>query len=338
MGKTNYWKVGLFVVSTFVLAVAALFWLAARRLNREVYPAVTYFDESVQGLDIGAAVKMRGVTIGSVNDISFAPGGRLVEVQVNIFSDVMERLGFGFLEEHWETAAHPDGLRAQLVTSGITGIKLLSVDYFEPEAHPPMELGFQPKMHYLPSTTSTLKTLEEGVNEFLFRAPRLMEKIEELAVTSERSVRELDTAALSERLLSLMERIEGKLEGLDLEKVVADGAALLADARVAAVDLRELVHDLRSEEGSFVTTLKTLERSATRLDAAIETADLGGTVGEIRATAGAYRQLAERSGETIEGLRDDLREFRSAMAALRTLAAYLERDPGALLRGRTGGQ
>ena len=59
---TNHWKLGLFVLISLFVMIAALFWLGARRFQRTSFPAVTYFDESVQGLDVGSPVKFRGGT------------------------------------------------------------------------------------------------------------------------------------------------------------------------------------------------------------------------------------------------------------------------------------
>ena len=55
--------------------------LGARSLQKEVGRYVSYFDESVQGLDVGSPVKFRGVTIGTVGGIDVAPDHRHVEVR-----------------------------------------------------------------------------------------------------------------------------------------------------------------------------------------------------------------------------------------------------------------
>jgi ABC-type transporter Mla subunit MlaD len=62
---TNHWKLGLFVLVGLFVMFGALFWLGARRFQRTSFPAVSYFDESVQGLDVGSPVKFRGVTVGT---------------------------------------------------------------------------------------------------------------------------------------------------------------------------------------------------------------------------------------------------------------------------------
>ena len=48
--------------------------------SKETCSYMSYFDESVQGLEIGSPVKFRGVTIGTVADIDIAPDRRHVEV------------------------------------------------------------------------------------------------------------------------------------------------------------------------------------------------------------------------------------------------------------------
>jgi hypothetical protein len=78
VGQTNHWKLGLFVVTGLGIALATVFWLGLRRLNRDALPAVTYFDESVQGLDVNSPVKFRGVTLGTVSTITVAPDQRHV--------------------------------------------------------------------------------------------------------------------------------------------------------------------------------------------------------------------------------------------------------------------
>jgi len=63
---TNHWKLGFFVVVGFVVAMATVVALGARSLKKKTVTYQSYFDESVQGLDVGSPVKFRGVSIGSV--------------------------------------------------------------------------------------------------------------------------------------------------------------------------------------------------------------------------------------------------------------------------------
>src|SRR6185369_17506218 len=92
---TNHWKLGLFVVLGLVALIASLFWIGAQRFSRDAFDAVAFFDESVQGLDVGSPVKFRGVTVGTVADITIAPDHRHVQVTSDIYVDAIKRLGLG---------------------------------------------------------------------------------------------------------------------------------------------------------------------------------------------------------------------------------------------------
>ena len=82
--EAGKFKVGLFLIAGFLLLNGALIWIGAARLLEEKRGYTTYFSESVQGLDVGSAVKYRGVPLGHVTGIHVAPGGLLVEVRMNI--------------------------------------------------------------------------------------------------------------------------------------------------------------------------------------------------------------------------------------------------------------
>ena len=67
--EIRYFKVGLFVIaSTALLIVAILFFGAAKYLEPKIY-VESYFNESIQGLEVGSPVKYRGITIGHVSNL-----------------------------------------------------------------------------------------------------------------------------------------------------------------------------------------------------------------------------------------------------------------------------
>src|SRR5579863_3446765 len=92
---TNHWKLGLFVVLGVVAGIGSIAALGARGLRKDTVTYQSYFDESVQGLDVGSAVKFRGVTIGSVSAIDIAPDHRHVAVQCQLERTQLSELGLG---------------------------------------------------------------------------------------------------------------------------------------------------------------------------------------------------------------------------------------------------
>ena len=69
--KANYFKLGLFVIGAVLAGVAVLLIIGTGRWLKPRAVMETYFNESVQGLDIGSKMKYRGVVIGEVTRISF---------------------------------------------------------------------------------------------------------------------------------------------------------------------------------------------------------------------------------------------------------------------------
>ncbi len=69
--KANYFKLGLFVIGAVVAGAIVLVVIGSGRWFQPKLTIETYFNESVQGLDIGSKLKYRGVAIGEVTRIGF---------------------------------------------------------------------------------------------------------------------------------------------------------------------------------------------------------------------------------------------------------------------------
>ena len=105
----------------------------AARFRKDTSRYHSYFNESVQGLELGAPVKFRGVTIGHVSGIEIAPDHRMVDVVSELDSRKVMRMGLTETGEvdGTERFAIPPDLRAQLNSQGITGVKFISMDFFD---------------------------------------------------------------------------------------------------------------------------------------------------------------------------------------------------------------
>lgn len=282
VGQTNHWKLGLFVVTGLAIGLATVFWLGLRRLNRDALPAVTYFDESVQGLDVGSPVKFRGVTLGTVSTITVAPDQRHVEVWMRLYTEELNKMGFD------PNAPRDPLLRPQLASAGITGVKFVQFDQFPPERYPPPQLLFAvPERYYVPSVPSTLKSLEEVANELLDKLPKLADSLGDTLLEAKKSLRALSDVATW---------VQGES---GLKKLVAG-----------------------------------LHETADTLTKAIREAELGQTTGSLRTAAGSVNGAAAQLGGRGGQLEETLIALRETLEAVRALAARLERDPSALVRGR----
>jgi phospholipid/cholesterol/gamma-HCH transport system substrate-binding protein len=267
---TNHWKLGLFVVAALATMVAVALWVGAQRFKRESFQAISYFDESVQGLDVGSPVKWRGVTIGTVSELTVAPDGRHVQVTSDIFVDALKRLGLE-VPQRGQAFIHPN-LRVQLASVGITGNRFLQTDFFDPERHPPPPLSFEPPWNYVPSTPSTLKSVEDSALEILNKLPAVEDQATETLVGLRQTLASVDALSatlksddgafhtLLVQLRSTASRLERTLEEAQLGTTTAslrsasgqvgDAAAGMGDAReelaASLVALREVLEAVRA--------------------------------------------------------------------------------------------
>ena len=83
-GKTSKFMVGLFVSLGIIIIVVAIIWVGATKYFEKGNRYVTYFNESVQGLQKDSIVKYRGVEVGRVEQISVAPDNHLIAVVMKI--------------------------------------------------------------------------------------------------------------------------------------------------------------------------------------------------------------------------------------------------------------
>jgi paraquat-inducible protein B len=340
--RTNEWKLGLFVVTGLTVGLAAILWLGANKFEREIIPAWTYFDESVQGLDTGSAVKFRGVTIGTVAQIGVAPDRRRVAVLMHIYADVLASLGLRKRgqQDDPDQPFVPTNVRVQLASAGITGVKFLSIDLFDPKKQPMPELNFVVPWNYIPAAPSTLRNLEETVLRLADEIPEGVADAKALLKEARAFLAAVDAPALSKDAQGLMTDARAAIAAADAPALKGKIEALLASLERAAERLDGLAADVAryTSEGGQVDGLITDVREATRsVREAVDGADIAATTSSLRATAGSVTDLSRELGGASGELRQALVALRDAAEKVADLAEVLERDPGSLIHGRSRG-
>ncbi len=276
---TNHWKLGLFVLVAVGAMLGTLFWLGARRFRREAFPAISYFDESVQGLDVGSPVKFRGVTVGTVSDITIGPDHRHVQVTANMYVDALVRLGL-------RTGAPKSGeefiapnLRVQLASAGITGVRFIQTDFFDPERYPPPRLPFEPPWNYVPSAPSTLKNVEEAAVEIMNRLPVLADRAKDALADVKKTLASIDRLAADlagedgsfkqalQELRTAAARVDKALDEAKLGATAAsirDASASVGQAAASVSDAREELQASLRAVGEALESVRTLADSLER--------------------------------------------------------------------------
>jgi paraquat-inducible protein B len=318
---SNHFKLGLFVLLGLAALLATAGVLGARTAQNETVTYHTYFNESVQGLDVGSPVKFRGVTIGLVSAIEIAPDQRHVEIVAEL--DVEDIRRMGLTEDGTEGNTERDGpvafivpleLRAQLGSQGITGVKFVLIDFFDAESSPPPDLPFPPAENYIPAAPSLFKNLEDSIVKAVDSLPGVAEAI--LAITLK-----IDAILVEVRDKKVPEKAIATLENVDA--AVTDIRTVLAHFDEADVPARA------------ARTIDNLNVAITKVNTVLDRIDGdAGLVASAQRATSSFGDLGQSAHGTVQELEDTLRDLGEAAQAIRDLAETLERDPDMLLKGR----
>jgi len=325
---SNHWKLGLFVVAGAVLFIALLLVLGARSLHEETVTYETYFDESVQGLDIGSPVKFRGVTIGNVGKIDIAPDRRHVEVSCAIVVSQLvslklmdttpkpRALPFGIKRP--VTLAIPLDLRTQLASAGITGVKFISIDFFDIKDNPPPSLPFATPENYIPSAASTMKNLEDAVVKTVNRLPEIADQVVAVIGQVNHLLTTIDDAKLPQqtstslaRMGELLAAFQTSLKQADISGLSNEARQTIAGLKAAIAHLDAMLASMGSEKGVLASAQRATE-----------------SIGDL---AGGAKGVGPE-------LADTLRAVREAADSIQHLADALDTDSDMLLKGRAKGR
>jgi phospholipid/cholesterol/gamma-HCH transport system substrate-binding protein len=233
--KQTYFTVGLFVIIGIVIGVAAIVWVSTTKYFKKGATFVTYFDESVQGLQVDSVVKYRGVDVGRVERIGVAPDYRLIEVvmKIDFKGDVLR-----------ETVA-------KLQMAGITGIVFVDLDKRKHgDVNPTPKITFPTEYPVVASHPSEIQQIASGVNEIVGK----IKKIDFQAVSDQvlSTVKALETVAggpttrqilhntelVTARLANASEKVDKIMQGGSVEGIIVDAREAIRDARAIMVKVK----------------------------------------------------------------------------------------------------
>ncbi|HLP02596.1 MAG TPA: MlaD family protein [Opitutaceae bacterium] len=321
--------IGAFVLGGGALLLIALLAFGGASLFTKPQRFAVFFDESVHGLDPGAPVKVRGVRVGRVADVSVrfdaAKHDSVVEVVCEVSRNVLvapdgQRIDFsapGQIEHLVK-----DGMRAELAVMGLaTGMLYVELGFDEEQKYPISANLPQADMPVVPAVPSAIAEFTASVSDLLGK------------------LRQVDYAGISTELKTLLASVRTKIDGLELQPAVDEVKSAAAAVRVLASDpkigdafasvnrtLAELTAMIGHFDQQVVPAGEELQRTLAEARAAM--AQLNGAAASVRALVGPQTGLGDEAVRTLQRVGD-------AAEAMQRLVDFLERNPQALLSGRS---
>jgi paraquat-inducible protein B len=320
--RANPAAIGLFVIGAGVLAVVGVATLASASWFGKQSTFISYFGESVNGLNVGAPVKFQGVPVGQVTNLLIQIESRdksfqvPVEYQIDLTRLTSQAGAFLHLDDATVLRQQiADGLRAQLqMESMVTGQLYIELSYRTDAAPPELE----PR----PTAFPEIPTTPSMLAAFGTQAGSVVGEV-----------------------MGILFRVNEMLEAVNMQElnrsVVASAGAVerLADSP----EVRGAIAGVPGMTVQFTRTMAEMQRLTERLGGTIDPLQLqmSGTNSEMVLTLQAMRQVFEESrgmltsdsglGYQMEGA---MASLEGAAEALRALAISLERNPDMLLRGK----
>jgi paraquat-inducible protein B len=311
MSVSTHLKLGLFALAAVAAVVAIAVALGIRGVRTDTVHYHSYFDESVQGLEVGSPVKYRGVKIGNVTAIEIAVDRRHVDVTLALDTRDARRLGLGASDDE---PAVPSGFEAQLAVQGITGVKFVDLDVPRANVPPPPALPFATARRTIPARSSLIKSLEDNLTAIGGRLPELVDHTD-----------------------ATMAKLARVLDDLGAERVPSRVATALDDLDATVLDLQRLVRgvsraQLPARAGRAIDELHDTVSGTKELVAKV--GEQASVLASARRAFDAFGDLGVSAGGSAEQLDRTLRTLDEAAASLRDFLDALDRDPDMLVKGR----
>jgi phospholipid/cholesterol/gamma-HCH transport system substrate-binding protein len=309
--------IGAFVVASFAILVVALIVVGSGKMFTRPIRFICMFQGNLNGLKVGAPVKVRGVQIGTVAAIELRllpsqgkmrPGIKGLRLPVIIDVDRSQVLARGASGEALETSGIDNwikrGMRAQLATESL----LTGLLYIDLDLHPntPIKFVLEPEGPYreIPTVQTDLAQLQERLTQILDR----FDKIDFQAL-----VASITDAANSIKTLTGSPELKATLESLK---------GTIANLNQAVNSARTLINNANSQVGPLVADIRESSDEANK------------TMKETRAALVGLQQTLDPDAPLAVRLNRALDSLTETSESLGEFTDYLQRNPGALVRGR----
>jgi paraquat-inducible protein B len=306
--KINPLYVGSFVVSSVLVFVLLLAIFSSSTLFVPTVRFYVFFDTSLNGLDIGTAVKFKGVRIGSVEDINIiydsdidkACASVLLKIDATSLRTMKNRRASNKDYREFYAEQISRGLAAKLsLDSVVTGKSFVALDYYPRDDERYFKDIDGLKYQQMPS-------MRTDFDEFIANIDSIV-----------KNVMQVDFGEISDNFNAFLADLRNAIRGMDLRRV---GTSFSESCENLSKFLRN---------GALENVFRKIGGVVDKFDARFD-----GVVDEISGAFANIRKMFNDSSPFVEYLRANLLQLERMLRSLRELLDFLERNPNAILTGK----
>ena len=335
--------IGLFVLGALALAVVLVLAFGGGGYFGKVQKYTAYFEGSVNGLNVGAAVKLKGVSIGRVKDVLVQYDMEHNRVLTPVVLEIDMEKVMATYDSQSTRHHHPAlkdlidrGLRARLsLHSLVTGQLYVDINFLPDQ--PGNLVGEQSLgLPEIPTVVSSKEEIEKTLQQLASEVRDMplketveamhdaIRRVEHLLAKPETSASIDNLNQTLKDLQHLVRHLDGKVDTLTgvFDRTAKDGQTLINNLNQR---LPNLLDPTAKAMQDGQTLMKHLNQ---RLPPLLDSTEKA--MGAANGALSSVESLTEPGSELSNALRD----ISEAARSLRALADSLERNPDNLLFGR----
>jgi paraquat-inducible protein B len=320
--RANPTAIGAFLIGAVAILVVGVAVLASATWFQKRTTFVSFFGESVNGLERGAPVKFQGVPVGTVTGllIQIDRQGKTFQVPVQFEVDLTElRTVSGtyvdLADDEVRAQQIADGLRVRLqMESFVTGQLYLELSYDTAAADPVLE-SRATKWPELPTTPSLMAALGTGAGSVVADVVKVLFQVNPL-------LSEIDMPEINAAVVATAQSVQRLVDAPEIRSALVQIPEVTAQVTRTMTAVEKLAI---TTEGAVGPLAEQAERASTELALSLQV--LRRTLEETR----GLLSMATGIGFEMQAVLSSLKE---AADALQLLATTLEQSPDILLRGK----
>ena len=316
--KNTSFAIGAFLVGALALIFTALLFLSSGQFFSKKERIVMYFEGSVQGLQTGAPVKLKGVALGEIVDIQidFDEQGQAVITAVSadlVLSHISHK--GNEIDSEFLKNSIAKGMRAQLnYLSLLTGMLYVELDFY-----PDSELklyALQTKYLEMPTIATQFEKITRNFQELNFEA----------------LVNNIDKLLFQITKIASSGNIEATLSDISSAAQAVNKTALNIDA-----EIDELTQNINSTSVQLSKLLETLNEEAPEVSRQLNQnlVTLQKSLDQFNKTAQTLNHTLSDDAPLVNQLNTTLQDISESARAFRALSETLDQQPDAIWRGRS---
>jgi len=318
--KINSTSIGLFIVTGLVLGVTGLLLFSSAKLFTTTREVIVYFDESLNGLNEGAPVKYRGVTVGSVKRVMVRYNQATNDYAMPVIFELEEKLLQERIGEPTDIFSEEEldariklGLRASLQTESlVTGVLYIDMR-LNPNAPPAIFHQLEKRYPELPTEPTQIQKLFNHLASLNLKS--IEDNLNSLLTKVDTAVGALQMAQINEGLTNVLWSINRLVSSPEITNDLAAVRATLDQYRLLGEKLNTRIDPLAD---SLTNSLAEADRALI----------------QFRGAAENLRTLLAPDSGVRNDLDQALQQLAGAGQSLSSLLDFLKRHPNALITGR----